>query len=101
MCTGSGNMLSAASQVLITAIICSFAFFILGVLVGVLFHYWTTVRCVHRLKQSPSNSPAPPVASTPVVYEEVSPESLSGRKSDIELKDNLAYGPVIAVHKQT
>ena len=95
-------MLSTASQVLITAIVCSLVLFVLGMLVGALFHYLATVRCVCKLKQSSSNSPAPPAASTPVVYEEVSqchaPDSNSGMKSDIELKDNLAYGPVVIVH---
>ena len=86
-------MLSAATQVLITAIVCSLVFFVLGMLVGAIFHYWATV-C--KIKQSSSNSPTPPAASAPVVYEELSPDSQSGRKSDIELKDNLAYVPVIA-----
>ena len=85
---------------LITAIVCSLVFFTLGMLVGALFHYWTTIRCSHKLKRSSSNSSTPPATSVPVVYEEVSPKSHSGRKSDIELKDNLAYGPVTveAVH---
>ena len=92
-------MLSAATQVLITAIVCSLVFFILGMFVGALFHYWATVRCVCKLfKQSSSNSPTPPAATAPVVYEEVSPDSHSERKCDIELKDNLAYGPVVAIH---
>ena len=93
-------MLSAAIQVLITAIVCSLVFFILGMLVGALFHYRATVRCVCKFKQSSSNSPTPPAASAPVVYEELSPDSQSGRKCDVELKDNLAYGSVVAVHLQ-
>ena len=97
MCTGSGNILSAATRVLITAIVCSLFFFILGLLVGVLFHYWATVRCECRLKQSSTNRPTPPAAPAPVVYEEVSPDSHSGRKCDIEVKDNLAYGHVTTV----
>ena len=83
---------------LVTAIICSLVFFVLGMLAGALFHYWATVRCVCKVKQSSSNSPTPPAATAPVVYEEVSPDSHSERKCDIELKDNLAYGPVVAVH---
>ena len=98
--TVCGNMLSSANQVLITAIVCSLAFFVLGMLFGALFHYWATVRCVCKFKQPSSNSPTPPAALTQVVYEEVSPDS--ERKCDIELKgDNLAYVPVVAVHWYT
>ena len=89
-------MLSAASQVLVTAIACSLFFFILGMLVGALFHYWATVRCVCRLKQSSLSNR--PVAPAPAVYEEVSSDLHSGRKCDIELKDNLAYGQVHGCH---
>ena len=85
-------MLSAATQVLITAIVCSLVFFVLGMLVGAIFHYWATV-C--KIKQSSSNSSTLPAASAQVVYEEVSPDSHPERKCDIELKDNLAYGPVV------
>ena len=40
------------------------------------------------------SSPTPPAASAPVIYEEVSPDSQSERKNDIELNENVAYGPV-------
>lgn len=86
---GSGNTPSATSQVLIIAIVCSFAVFILGMLLGALLHYWATVRCVHI---SSSHRSTPQVATVPVIYEEV---SHSERKSDIELKNNIAYGPVV------
>ena len=67
-------------------------------LVGALFHYCATVRCVCKLKQSSNTSSAPPVASVAVVYEEVPPDSRTEKKSDIELKNNLAYVPVVTVH---
>ena len=92
MYVGSGNILSVSSQVLITATVCCIALFILGLLVGVLCHHCAIVRCVWKSKQSPNNSFTPPATSPPVVYEEVSPDSHSGKKCDIELKDNLAYG---------
>ena len=78
--------LSTRNQVLITAIICSFMCFILGVSLGALFYYLSIVR----RSKLPSSSPAPPAASTPVVYEEVS----HIEKSNIELKENVAYGPI-------
>ena len=72
----------------ITAIVCSLVCFTLGVLVGALFNRCSrsTVQCSCKLKAS-SSSPAPPA---PVIYEEVSPE----RKNNIELNENVAYGPV-------
>ena len=45
-------------------------------------------------KDLTSSSPAPQVALAPVIYEEVSPDSHSERKNDIELNENVAYGPV-------
>ena len=85
--TGSGNTLSTGIQVTITAIVCSLLCFTLGVLVGALFNRCVTVRCLCKSKSVPT-SPAP------VVYEEVSPDSYTRRKNDIELSENVAYGPV-------
>ena len=82
----STRSLSTGNQVLITAIICSLVCFILGVLLGVLSYHLSVVR---RSKLS-SSSPAPPAASAPVVYEEVS----HIKKGNIELKENVAYGPI-------
>ena len=77
----------------ITAIICFLVCFILGVLVGALFNRCATVQSLCKLKasSSPSTSPAP------VVYEEVSPDSHTRRKNDIELNENVAYGPVVNI----
>ena len=87
-------MLSSGIQVLITAIICCLVCFTLGTLFGVLCHHCVTVRlCIHKLEQ-PSSSPALPAASAPVVYEEVSPDTLIIGRSNIELRENVAYGPI-------
>ena len=86
--TGSEMMstLSSGEQVLITAIICSLVCFIVCVFVGILSYHLSIIkRC-----KAPSSNTAPPAASTPVVYEEVS----HIEKHNIELKENVAYGPI-------
>ena len=93
--TGSGTTLSVANQVLITAVVCSLVFFVLGMLVGVLFLYWIVIRCAWRSKQS-NNSTSPPV-----MYEDVSLHSHFQVRNDIELKENVAYGPIERVHPET
>ena len=89
---GSSNTHFTRSQMVIitsvTAIICSLVFLILGMFLGCLIHH-----CFVRHTGKSSN-PTPPAASAPVVYEEVSPDSHTGRKNDIELNENVAYGPV-------
>ena len=92
MYAGSVNVLSSGSQVAITAVICSLGFFTLGLILGILWHHRPTTTCT-ALK-SRSSSSIPPAASAPVVYEELSLEAHSERKSDIELKENVAYGPI-------
>ena len=80
------------SQAIIAAIICSLIFLLLGIFLGVLLHY-----CFMRHKgkfKLTRNNLSPPVASAPAIYEEVSPDSHTERKNDIELSENLAYGPV-------
>ena len=76
---------------IITAVVCSLVFFTLGMLVGVLCLHCATVV---RVRKSKNSSPTPPATSIAVVYEEVSPDTNTGTKSDIELKDNVAYGPI-------
>ena len=41
-----------------------------------------------------TSSSAPPAALAPVIYEEVSPDSHTESKNDIELSENVAYGTV-------
>ena len=87
------DALSSRSQVIITAIICSLVFLLLGMFLGGLIIY-----CFMRLKDKlkvTSSSRAAPTASAPAIYEEVSPDSHTvGRKNVIELSENVAYGPV-------
>ena len=80
--------LSTAAAVAITAVVCSLVMFITGTVCGVLL----TV-CISRWnKKGRSSKPAPNTQEqqqTVVVYEEV--DTLSKK---IELKENVAYGPV-------
>ena len=97
MHTGSGNTLFTTSQLIITAIVCSLVFLVLGAFIGALIVLLACLRYVQNIKKSydvTSSSPTPQVASAPVIYEEVSPDSQSERKNDIELNENVAYGPV-------
>ena len=86
------DALSSRSQVIMTAIICSLVFLLLGMFFGGLLIY-----CFMRLKgklKVTSSSPAAPIASAPAIYEEVSSDSHTERKNVIELSENVAYGPV-------
>ena len=94
MCTGPGSTLSAANQVIITAVVCSLVFFALGMLVGALFLYWVIIRCACTSKQSSSSSHSTPL----IICEDVSTYSHFQVKNDIELKENVAYGPIERVH---
>jgi hypothetical protein len=95
------RLLSSSSQVILAAVICSFVFFFLGVLVGVLCHRWGRVfikPCTSDIKRSNGKRrehPSPtdtPADDAPVVYEEVTTDSYSGQK--IELEENVAYGHI-------
>ena len=82
------------SQLIITAVVCSLVFFVLGTFLGaltVLLACLKYVQIIRKSNKSKSSSPTPPA---PVVYEEVSPDSHIQRKNDIELNENVAYGPV-------
>ena len=95
------KVLSNSSQIILTAVICSFVFFVFGILVGALCHRWAKVftkPCADNIKHStgtthehstPTNTP---VDVAPVVYEEVKTDSSFGQK--IELEENVAYGPI-------
>lgn len=72
-------MLSTSSQVILAAVICSFVFFLFGILVGALCHRWATVF-IKLCNIKPSNEtihtehPAhtdTPAAIPPVIYEEI------------------------------
>ena len=79
--------LSTAATAAITAVVCSLVMFITGTVCGVLL----TVCISRRKKKRRSSKPAPNTQEqqTVVVYEEVDTQS-----KKIELKENVAYGPV-------
>ena len=83
--------LSSGSQVIISNIICSLVFLLLGIFLGVLLNY-CFMRHKGKFKLTRNNLTPP--TSAPVIYEEVSPDSHSIRKNVIELSENVAYGPV-------
>ena len=95
------KVLSTSSQLILTGVICSFAFFFLGVLVGVPCHRWGRVfvkPCTDDIKRSNGKRrehPSPTDTSAddaPVVYEEVTTDSHSRQK--IKLEENVAYGHI-------
>ena len=78
-------------------------FFFLGILVGILCHCWGRVfvyikPCTGDIKRSNEKRhehPSPtdtPAGDAPVVYEEVTIDSHSRQK--IELEENVAYGHI-------
>ena len=77
----------------ITTIICSLVFLLLGMFLGGLIHY-CIVRYIGRFNRLTKSSHTPQPTSAPAIYEEVSPDSHTERKIDIELNENVAYGPV-------
>ena len=90
MYAGSVNMLSAGSQVAITAVVCSLVFLITGMFLGVLCCHLAITRCTtFTAKHLAGNIPLPSAAPPPGVYEA---EGHSQVKSDIELEENVAYG---------
>ena len=91
------HIISTGNQLLITAIVCSLVCFVFGAFVGSFIASLACLKYVQKVKKTyvlTSSGPAPPTASVPVIYEEVLPDSHTGRKNDIELSENVAYGPV-------
>ena len=90
--SGTTGILSTGSAVATTAVVCSLVFLVIGVFVGALCGHWTTVYRLgkQKLPGSINNSePTPQTASVPV-YEELA----SHEGKPIELKENVAYGPL-------
>ena len=86
---------SENTLLIVTAIVCSLVSFVLGTFLGaltVLLACLKYVQIIKKSNKSKSSSPTPP--PVPVVYEEVSPDLHTQRKNDIELNENVAYGPV-------
>ena len=90
------NVLTNSGQIIITAVTCSFVFFLIGILVGALCHRWATVFIKPCNVKHPNGAHTPTDKPGPVapVYEEVASDSLSGQNKIIELKENVAYGPI-------
>jgi hypothetical protein len=97
------KVLSSSSQVILTAVICSFVFFFLGVLVAVFCHHWGRVfikpcysagdiKCSNGKRHEHPSPTDRPADDAPVVYEEVTTDSRSRQK--IELEENVAYGHI-------
>ena len=92
----NSDTLSTASQVIITAIICSLIFLLLGFFLGALSYHCAAVQ---RDKPKLNTISTPSTPPAPVIYEEVSPDSHTERKNDIELNENVAYGPVTKINR--
>ena len=73
------EMRSCTTQVAITAVVCSVAFFLFGILVGVLCHRWAAPVFMRpwnkkhskETEHQHSHSDTPAAVTAPVLYEEV------------------------------
>ena len=90
----SSRQLSYGGALSLTGVICSTVFFVVGTVFGML-----CLSVILRYKQSHANKNDQPVETLPPlpVYEDihVSPPSTENNKQSIELKENVAYGPII------
>ena len=78
-------------QIILASVICSFVFFLFGILVGALCHRWARVftkPCTSDIKHSngtihehPSPTDTPADTAAPVVYEEITSDSTSRQKN--------------------
>ena len=82
--------LSTGVSVAITAVLCSVAFFALGVLSTLLVVYCLSSTAKRRAQYSESSSSTEPQTPAPV-YEEIS--ITDTKPKAIELSENIAYGP--------
>ena len=88
------NVLTNSGQIIITAVTCSFIFFLIGILVGALRHCWATVFTKPCNLKHPNGAHTPtdkpdPIAPAPVIYEEVASDSLSGQIKLLNLRKML------------
>ena len=74
----------------ITAVVCSLVFLVIGGLVGALCSYIAGKQRNLKQLDSISSEPFPPPAAPIPLYDEVA----SHRGKNIELKENIAYGPI-------
>ena len=98
------TQLSAGGALALTAVICSTVFFIFGALFGILCFYFI-VRCKRSHTMKSGQSTAVMLSQLPVpIYEDIdkhrldkpaSPQSPENKQTiDLELKENVAYGPI-------
>ena len=89
----SSHQLSYGGALTLTGVICSTVFFVVGTVFGMLCSF-----LILRYKQSHANKNDQPAETQPPlpVYEDihVSPPSTGNNKHSIELKENVAYGPI-------
>ena len=89
----SSRQLSCGGALTLTGVICSTVFFVVGTVFGML-----CLSVILRYKQSHANKNDQPAETQPPlpVYEDihVSPPSTGSNKQSIELKENVAYGPI-------
>ena len=87
----TSGVFSIERTVAITAVVCSLVFLVIGVMVGALCGYRLGKQRNLTQLDSLSGEPLPPPAARIPLYDEV--VSREG-KHNIELKDNVAYGPI-------
>ena len=83
-------MFSIEGTVAITAVVCSLVFLVIGGLVGALCGFRLGKQRNLKQLDSLSGEPLPPPAAQITLYDEVVSQEV---KHNIELKDNVAYGP--------
>ena len=89
----SSHHLSCEGELTLTGVICSTVFFVVGTVFGMLCLF-----LILRYKQSHANKndqraeTQPPLPVYEVIH--VSPPSTGNNKQSIELKENVAYGPI-------
>ena len=85
------HQLSYGGALTLTGVICSTVFFVLGTVFGTL-----CLSVILRYKQSHANKNDQPAETPLPVYEDIhaSPLTTGNNKQSIELKENVAYGPI-------
>ena len=86
-------MLSTGGAVATTAVACSLVFLVIGILVGAICGYRLRKQRIFKQTGSISSEPLPPPAAPVQFYDEAVTHEVI-MKHNIELKENVAYGPV-------
>ena len=92
--SGSTSTFSVESAVATASVICSIFFLVVGIMVGVVCGHWATVKKSKNSNSDKSESTSQTATSAPV-YEDLSASpDMDTRGKTIELKENIAYGPI-------